>query len=226
MRQKSTVIVQRQNKETGPGILLSLLEVYKSFPGCTVVVFPSDHFILEEDLFMNHVQLACRAVARDGSRIGLLGVEPQDPDPEYGYIVPGAEIQSFGLNSLKRIELFVEKPNMQAAKKIATSGVLWNTLVIVSRCETLMEAIQCTTPQLYRAFQPVRHAIGTPDEQRVLEQVYRELRPVSFSRNVLEALPFERRQALLVMRVEGVRWSDWGTEDQEELSTKMRVQGG
>ena len=53
--------MQPANKETGPGILLPLMFIYKRCPHAIVAVFPSDHFVLEEDRFMNHVKLAVRA---------------------------------------------------------------------------------------------------------------------------------------------------------------------
>ena len=56
-RPLDTVVVQPVNRETGPGILLPLMHIYKRFPESTVAVFPSDHFIVEEELFMAHVYL-------------------------------------------------------------------------------------------------------------------------------------------------------------------------
>ena len=41
---------------------------------------------------MQHVERAFRIVESDGSRIVLLGTEPNEPDPEYGYILPGKEL--------------------------------------------------------------------------------------------------------------------------------------
>ncbi len=63
-RPPDTVVVQPMNKETGPGVLLPLMHVFKRFPDATVAIFPSDHFISEEELFMSHVELAFRVVER------------------------------------------------------------------------------------------------------------------------------------------------------------------
>jgi len=83
-----------------------------------------------------------------------------------------------------------------------------------------MNVFQRTAPRLYRSFQPILKAIGTPDEQRVLEAVYHESSPINFSTAILEALPFECRQDLLVLPVHGVTWSDWGSADR--LLTSLR----
>ncbi|HTN73483.1 MAG TPA: sugar phosphate nucleotidyltransferase [Methylomirabilota bacterium] len=222
-RPRQCVVIQPQNKDTGPGLLLPLLYVYKQYPEAAVAVFPSDHFILEEDLFIQHVDRAFRVVESDGSRIVLLGMEPNEPDPEYGYIVPGETIDDPGLDGARKVEMFVEKPSAEAAKKIIKRRALWNTLVFVVRCHTLLQAIQRATPELYRSFEPIQNAIGTADEQRVIEEVYHKLPSLNFSKGVLEALSFEHRQALAVIPVSRVTWSDWGVSDR--LSSMLRQLG-
>jgi mannose-1-phosphate guanylyltransferase len=209
-RPSGCVVVQPNNRDTGPGIALPLMYVYKQDPDARVALFPSDHFVLEEDIFMRHVDQAFRVVERDGSRMVLLGMEASEPDPDFGYIIPGEITESSGNNG-RKVELFVEKPAMEMAERIIRRGALWNTLVLIFKCQTLMEAIQQTTPELYRSFEPVLQAIGTPDEHRVIERVYRGLQPTNFSKHVLQTLPHERRQSLLVLPVRGVTWNDWGT---------------
>ena len=215
-----TVVVQPANKETAPGVLLPFLHIYKRYPEAVVAVFPSDHFVLEKDLFMRHVDDAFRLVESDTSRMVLLGLEPHGPDPEYGYIVPGEKIKASGSDSARRVELFVEKPSIETAKKIITSGALWNTMVMVFACKTLLSVIQRAAPELDRAFRPIIDAIGTHDEQRVIKQAYQNLPSINFSKGVLEVLPFEQRRGLVVLPVRGVTWSDWGTSDR--LSSTLR----
>jgi mannose-1-phosphate guanylyltransferase len=222
-RPRECIVIQPENKDTAPGVLLPLLHLYKRYPDALVAVFPSDHFILEEDLFMQHVDRAFRIVESNGSRIVLLGMKPNEPDPEYGYIVPGAKIDDSGMDEGRKVEMFVEKPSTEAAKTIIRQGALWNTLVLVVRCNTLLEAIQRAAPELYSSFEPIQNAIGTPDEQRVFEQVYQKLPSLNFSTGILEVLSFKHRQALVVLPVSGVSWSDWGTSDR--LSGMLRRVG-
>jgi mannose-1-phosphate guanylyltransferase len=218
-----TVVVQPANKETAPGVLLPLLHIYKRYPEALVAVFPSDHFVLEKDLFMRHIDDAFRLVESDASRMILLGLEPHGPDPEYGYIVPGEKMNALRSDSARRVELFVEKPSIEAAKKIIAAGALWNTMVMVFTCETFLSVVRRAAPELDRAFRPILQAIGTPDEMGVIEQVYQNLPAINLSKGVLEVLPFEYRQALAVLPVRGVTWSDWGTSDR--LSSTLRQLG-
>ena len=49
------------------------MHIYKRPPEAILAVFPSDHFIWEQDRFMEHVQLAAQRIVDDPSRIILLG---------------------------------------------------------------------------------------------------------------------------------------------------------
>jgi mannose-1-phosphate guanylyltransferase len=119
--------------------------------------------------------------------------------------------------------MFVEKPSAEAAKMIMRKGALWNTLVLVVACKTLLQAMEHATPEMYRAFEPVRDAIGTAGEQRVIERVYQKLPSLNFSKRVLEMLTYGNRQNLTVLPVRGVTWKDWGTSDR--LSNTLRQLG-
>jgi mannose-1-phosphate guanylyltransferase len=211
-RPRGTVILQPENKETGPGLLLPLIHVYKRYPDAVVVIFPSDHFILQEDLFMEHVALACRAVERDSSRIVLLGMEPNEPEPEYGYILPDGETDPGTPSTVRKVLGFIEKPGPAAAQEMIRKGGLWNTMVIAFRAETLLKLAQKVVPTLYRPFKRILGAIGTPSETGVVEEAYRRIEPMNLSKGFLEALALSHPRHLGVLPVRGVFWSDLGSE--------------
>ena len=121
-RPPENIIVQPENKETGPGIFLPLVHLYKRCPDANVALFPSDHFILEEDRFMDHVSLAARAVAHDPSRIVLLAMEAQYPEVEYGYVVPREGHGRLNLWGIRDTARFIEKPDPATARKLVDAG--------------------------------------------------------------------------------------------------------
>jgi mannose-1-phosphate guanylyltransferase len=222
-RPQECIIVQPENKDTGPGILLPLMHLHKRNPAAVVTIFPADHFILEEAVFMQHVEQAFHIVETDDSLMVLLGTEPTEPDAEYGYVLYEEQIDKLYLDGGRTVEMFVEKPPADAAKRMMRNGALWNTLILVATCETLLRAIKGVAPRLYGAFETIQDAIGTADEQRVTERVYQTLPSVNFSKDMLEVLPYEFRRALRVLPVRGVTWSDWGTADR--LSSSVRDMG-
>ena len=205
------VVVQPENKETGPGILLPLMHIYKRCPEAIVAVFPSDHFILEEDRFMDHVKLAARAVAHDSSRFVLLAMEAQHPEVEYGYILPRADEGSVSLWGMRSTARFVEKPDPATARSLIHCGALWNTMIMVFKVSTVLEAMQRLCPTMYSRFRGVLDAIGTADETKITDEIYQTLEPLNFSTAFLEKFADASPDMLSVLPVLQVSWSDWGS---------------
>lgn len=210
-RPRGTVVGQPENKETGPDILLPLMHLYKRYPDSAVAVFPSDHFIVEEALFMAHVDLAFRVVERHPSYLVLLGIEPDNPEPEYGYIMPGRKVNHLAPLAIHEVSRFFEKPALHLASELIQQGWLWNTFVMVFKVRTFLELVRRVAPSLYRSFKRIGEAIGTPLMAKIVEEMYRLMKPVNFSRALLEPLSQGASQ-LLVLPVRGVLWSDWGSQ--------------
>jgi mannose-1-phosphate guanylyltransferase len=211
-RPRECIIVQPDNKDSGPGILLPLMYLRKRDPAAVVAIFPSDHSNLQDDLILQHVERAFKVVESDGSRIVLLGAEePKEPDTERNYILPGESSDSGGLDGGRMVEMFVQKPSPDAARIIISKGALWNTQILVVKCETLLQAIELAAPEMYRSFAAIQDAIGTAEEKGVVEKVYQALPAVNFFNGVFELLPYENRQNLRVLPVHGVTRKGWGT---------------
>jgi mannose-1-phosphate guanylyltransferase len=209
-RAPHTVIVQPENRETAPGLLLPLMHSHKYFPNAVVVVLPSDHFVVDEDKLMDHVNRAHRLVKRDPSRIVLLGIEPDQEESEYGYIVPAKPIS--GTSGVFQVASFVEKPDYRTLPELTRRGALWNTMMMVFRADTLLNLVREIAPDLYRQFEGIYDAIGTADEETVVGRAYQQLKPLNFSKEVLEPYVQAHPAILLGLPVRGVLWSDWGTE--------------
>ena len=207
-RAPGTVVIQPANKETGPGLLLPLMHLFKKYPRALVAVFPSDHFVVEEDLFMDHVEIAFRAVERDSKSLVLLGTQPYEPEPEYGYILPGRKAHA----GVSEVLQFVEKPAPEAALKLIEQGGLWNTMVLIFKVETLLDLVHRANPRMYHWFEQVLRSIGTAREIDAIQDVYRRMEAVNFSKGLLEKFAVDECARLLVLAVRGVRWSDWGSE--------------
>ena len=131
------IVVQPLNRGTWPGILLPLARIYADCDDPKIVTFPADHFIEDEEVFLAHVAFALLKVEEPPARMVLLGVTPDGPDPELGYIIPrkpGAAATS-GFLPVKE---FIEKPSPQAAKELLNQGALWNTLVLIEERPSAM----------------------------------------------------------------------------------------
>jgi len=205
-----TVIVQPENKETGPGLLFPLIHLYKRYPNSLVLVLPSDHFIWEEDRLMDHARLACLAVKRDPSRLILLGVKPDRDEPEYGYLLPNKKLLDIGPD-MSEISWFIEKPDQKTARRLIRAGGLWNTMIMVFKTKTMLHWVSKLVPTLYHQCQQIYEAIGTAAETDVVRNIYQRLKPMNFSKEFLEPMVKNYPSSLVALPIRDLLWSDWGT---------------
>lgn len=211
-RTRGTIIFQPKNKDTGPGLLLPLIHLYKEYPESIVAVYPSDHYLREGARFMEHIDLAYNFIEEEPSKLILLGMQPHCPDPEYGYIMPGNPVKNGASPLIQEVMHFTEKPDGQVARELVGHGGLWNTMIMVFKTRTLLELFQKINPWLCKQFEEYRKAIGTPSEMDVLHDLYDVIDPVNFSKDFLETLSYQMPSRITVLPVEGVYWNDWGSE--------------
>jgi len=53
-----------------------------------IVIFPSDHFIGEEERFLQYVERAISFSNKYPDYVVLLGIKPTEANPDYGWIEP------------------------------------------------------------------------------------------------------------------------------------------
>ena len=211
-----SIIVQPCNRDTGPGILYPLLHVHHRDPDAVVAIFPSDHFVLEEDRFIEYVKAAFSYVKMHPGVSILLGAEPDLPESKYGWIETREKTGTERGNEIFRVKRFWEKPCIPLAQALFLKGCIWNTLVLVSPAVVLLNLFQTLVPNVFDAFKPVRVRLDSSGESDVVEEVYARLQSVNFSCAILERNP----HAFSVLRLNGVHWSDWGDPDRIQTDLK------
>jgi mannose-1-phosphate guanylyltransferase len=200
------IIYQPRNRDTAPGILLPLAHITSRDPAATVVVFPSDHFVLDEDGFLSAVKQALAELKKNSGKMILLGMTPQEgEETEYGYIVGSAKRSR--PEEAVPVAGFVEKPPLARARQLIQRGALWNTMVFAVENTALWEMVQRTSPALYHAFRLIQTSLRSGLTPRALEHIYEVIPAVNFSSAICEPLA----SRLCVLPVADVGWSDWGT---------------
>jgi len=196
------VVVQPENRGTGPGLLYSLLRIARLDSRAAVVVLPSDHWVSDDRAFMARVDVALRTASTHPDVVTLLGVAPDRVETEYGWIEPGAALTA----DASRVACFWEKPTADRAAIVRAGGGLWNSFVMAGRVGAFLDLFTETVPMLCDAFTPLRASLGRLGELRVACEVYMGLPVLDFSRVVLQARP----ERLAVVPVRGVGWNDLG----------------
>ena len=218
---QETLIFQPQNRETAPGALLPLISIYKRDPEARVVFFPSDHFIQEEERFMRYVAAADEVVRHHPDQIVLLGIEPEGPEEEYGWIAPGDRLCGPHRTDAKRVGRFLEKPSRESARLFYESGYLWNTFVSVMRADTLIALARQHLSGIWSSFERILSASGTAHETSTIEREYRTMEKATLSHAIFERCA----DRISVIEVKEVFWSDWGSRHRVLQSLERIEQG-
>ena len=211
-------IIQPENKGTAPAIVFSLMHLASHSPDSTVVFFPSDHYFSDDDLLMKNVDSAFKAAELNKDAIILLGIEPERPEPSYGWIEPADSLFGELSGSISRVKRFWEKPTSGVAKKLMNTGCLWNSFVMVGKVSAFLEIFKEQLPSMFRMFAAAAKQIGKADEAAVIRSIYSWIDETNFSSQVLE----KSVDRLMVMRVADVMWSDLG-EPQRVVGTLRTI---
>jgi mannose-1-phosphate guanylyltransferase len=203
------LVVQPANRGTAPGILYPLLRVRELAGDVPVAIYPADHFVSDDRAFMAYVARAIEIVRDRPGVVVLLGISPDRPETEYGWIELGPAPIADAAEPAFPIHRFREKPSPRVAEALLTRDSLWNSFVMVGWTSTFMSLYTTALPDLLAAFEPLRAAVGTCAEAGEAERLYRAITDVNFSERVL-SVEVER---LVAVRVKGVEWSDWGNID-------------
>ena len=91
-RATSEMLVQPENRGTAAAILCALRRLIGQGHTGAVAIFPSDHYVGDDSTFMRHVSAAFRVVELAPRMTVLLGITPDGPETEYGWIEPGAPV--------------------------------------------------------------------------------------------------------------------------------------
>ncbi len=202
-------IFQPKNRNTAAGVFLPLTYVRSWNPEATVIIYPSDHFIYPEELFMDQVQIAVHGTERWTDRIFLLGATPKKWEEEYGWIERGSRLGWADGTALWSVESFKEKPSTPPLGTSSNSRWLWNTMVIVTKVKTLWDVGWQCFPHLMERFTTLGDVIGTQRESAMLDVLYANMPSHNFSADLLE----QAIDHLGVIEMSNVLWSDWGRPD-------------
>ncbi len=208
------VIVQPENRDTGPGVLLSLRYIVRRDPAGLLAVFPSDHYVDDAAAFLAHVNRAVEIVAQLPQKVALVGIPPDRAEPGYGYVLPAGPLRLRGAAPAFHVAAFQEKPSPDMARCLVSQGAMWNSFVMVFSVSRMIELLQERLPDTVARFDGVLN--GTT----AAAQAYRDLAPWNFSRDFLCHIP----QHLVLVQAGGTGWSDWGTR--ESVMRTMAALGG
>jgi mannose-1-phosphate guanylyltransferase len=170
------ILAEPQGRNTAPCVYWAARAVAARDPDGVMLVMPADHYIADPSAFGKTVgEAAQRAASHD--ELVTLGVKPTRPETGYGYLKLGGPVAGSDV-SCRRVERFVEKPDLARAREFVSSGhYLWNGGMFLWRASVILKAFDEHMPEMKR--------IWDASEGRVAE-AYPRLTATSIDFGVME----------------------------------------
>lgn len=201
---QGNVIVQPRNCGTAIGILLALLRIVERDPFARIVFVPADHHVRDEAALARGLREMSTLLTRHPQELLLLGIEPEEADPELGYIVPGVPCARGG----HTVQRFAEKPPVDQARALIEAGALWNSFIFAAQATALLGLLRERIPLVVDAMATaLARDLRLGGGDVALSELYEGLEPVDFSRSVLQGAEGQLR----VVHSPACGWTDLGT---------------
>lgn len=176
------ILLEPDMRNTAPCILYASLKIKKKNPNAVMVVAPTDHWIEDENQFIQNLEQAFHFCAAEKALM-TLGIKPTFPNTGYGYI----EFDKLDANPIKKVEKFQEKPDYQTAKTFFESGnFLWNAGIFIWSVPAIVEAFEEFQPAMMELFMKGYNFYNTPEEAEFVKNYYGLAENVSIDYAVME----------------------------------------
>ncbi len=200
---KDNIFVEPENKETATCIGLSAVKLLKKDKDAAMIILPSDHYIENEELFINTVSQAVET-AENKRGLVTIGVKPTRPETGYGYIEMGDRMD--GDIARFKVERFLEKPNVEVAKDLLMKGTyLWNSGMFVWRADVFLREMQKYLPKMYKVMMTIYEELDKNKEEQVVKEQYKLIDGISVDFGIMQ-----KTRKAYVIKSEFV-WDDIGT---------------
>ena len=194
------VILEPESKNTFSALALPVLALMKQKAEERYMVLPSDHYIPFNKSFYETCTNIKNLFKKEA--LTLLGVLPDNPSTEYGYI----SIKPSN-DELKRVKSFIEKPEIDKAKQLVKQpNTFWNSGIFCFEGKWLDESIKTHKPEMYSLLLDL---LPAPEDDQIYfypdKDKFSKLTDISFDKAIVESNP----QNYLVTLDAG--WTDLGS---------------
>ncbi|MDR1937109.1 MAG: mannose-1-phosphate guanylyltransferase [Tannerellaceae bacterium] len=199
--QDNQVLLEPSRRNTAPCIAYAAYHIKACNPNANIVVAPSDHLILKEDVFLRDVQKGLEFV-KENRALVTLGIKPSRPETGYGYI----QSSDTKLGDFSKVKTFTEKPNQELAQVFYESGeFFWNSGLFLWNVDTILEAFAKYLPDISSRFDLGRGIFNTSAEKPFIREHFPYCLNISIDYGIME-----KADNVYMMCVD-FGWADLGT---------------
>ena len=195
------VLLEPCMRNTAPCIAYVSWKIRKEDPHAVVVVAPSDHLVLKENVFRKYISYGLELVSSKNC-ILTMGIHPSHPNTGYGYIEQGEQL----MDGIYKVRSFREKPDLKTAICYLQQGnFTWNSGLFLWPVNTIINELRNYTPEIAAIMDQVESVMFTEKEQEKVNELFPLCQKISIDYAVME-----NTELAYVMPSE-YGWSDVGT---------------
>jgi len=175
------VLLEPTRRNTAPCINYAIHRIRAKTDTANIIVAPSDHLILKEDVFLQIINRGIDYISKNNNLL-TLGIKPSRPETGYGYI----QVEE-GKANLCKVKTFTEKPNLELAKVFVNSGEFyWNSGIFLWNLQTIERAFNAFLPEVNSIFEKGKNIYGTLQEADFINDAYALCPNISIDYGVME----------------------------------------
>lgn len=195
------ILLEPDRRNTAPCIAWAAYHIRAINPDAMMLVTPSDHLILKEDMFRKSVANGFEFLQKNLQSLLTMGIKPTRPETGYGYI----QIEKDGEDIVK-VKTFTEKPNLELAKVFMESGeFFWNSGIFLWSANTIIDAFHEHCPDIAMRFDKGLGKFGTKEERAFIEKEFSACPNISIDYAIME------KDRNVYVQCVDLGWSDLGS---------------
>ena len=198
----SNILGEAVGKNTSAAVAYGCFKIHHLHGKANVVISPSDHLIMENDVFLQTISRTLDFVEKEKALV-TIGITPTRPDTGYGYI---QYLDMPVEQDIYQVKTFVEKPNKEMAEELVKSGdFVWNAGIFVWNTQTIIDEFEKYLPEISSLFGRLKNKWGTKEEKGKIAEIYPQCKSISIDYGIME----KAENAYIIPANFG--WSDIGT---------------
>lgn len=173
------------------------------FPNENIFITWSDISIKNNEQFLKIIRVGNK-YAEENNKIIQIGAKANTPNINFGYIKIADEISNIEGIKLYNFSEFIEKPDLNTAKKFVESyEYLWNMGLMIWPLEKIVNSYKEFSPETYE----ILEKITMPEFAGDITEEYKKIKKISFDYEIIQKINMND----IVAVPTDVGWSDVGT---------------
>jgi mannose-1-phosphate guanylyltransferase len=205
------VIGEPARRDLAPAVALAMLHLLHDEQAAAespVAIIWGDSIVSRVDNFHHLLDSAELMLQSDVAKLFFIGETPRFANNNLGWIGLGEELENEAGTAAYGFRSLAYRPDISTCIKMFESGgYVWNTGYFVTTPGYVLELYRRHKPQMWEQLLQIKQAIGRPDYQDVLKDIYPRLESISFDDAILTNMPAEDAAVLHG----SLGWSDPGT---------------